>query len=225
MYVLVIGGGIVGGGLVRQLMDNKHDVILIEQDKELCNTVYAETGVIAINGSGTSVDALTEAGIEKTDVVVATTGDDSVNLAVAVLAKSFRVPEIIVRMRNPGYRNAYKLAGATKIIRVTNWMVNQMMTFIENPTLRRITAIGGGKADIFAVVVPKGAQIAGKTIMDIAGIKDFPSQCVFVAVFNEKNEQFSIPRGPQTINEGDEIFMISTPADIKQVLKILTDKT
>lgn len=222
MYVLVIGGGIVGGGLVRSLMENKHDVVLIEQDKELCNTVYAETGVIAINGTGTNVDALTEAGIEKADVVVATTDDDSINLATAILAKSFQVPNIIVRMRNPGYRNAYKIAGATRIIRVTDWLVNQMMTFIENPKVRRITAIGAGKADIFAVLVSEGAHIIGKTIMDIAGMKDFPTQCTFIAIFNEKKEEFSIPRGSQVINEGDELFIISTAEDAKQVLKLLT---
>jgi Trk K+ transport system NAD-binding subunit len=51
MYVIVIGGGMVGGGLVRQLMENKHDTVLIEKDKELCDAVYAETGVIAIQGT------------------------------------------------------------------------------------------------------------------------------------------------------------------------------
>jgi len=150
----------VGGGLVRRLMDNKHDVVLLEQSKELCNALYAETGVIAIHGSGTSVDVIKEAGIDKADAVVATTGSDAVNLAAAVIAKSFDVPEIIVRMRNPGYRNPYRLAGATKIIRVTDLMVNQMMIYIENPQVRRITTIGGGKADVFMVIVPEGAVIA-----------------------------------------------------------------
>lgn len=224
MYVVVIGGGMVGGSLVRRLMDNKHDVVLLEQEKELCNSLYAETGVIAINGSGTSVDALQEAGIEKADVVAATTGSDAVNLAAAVIAKSYDVPEIIVRMRNPGYRNPYRLAGATKIVRVTDLMVNQMMIYVENPQVRRITAIGGGKADVFMVIVPEGATIAGKNIMAITGDSDFPSQCVFVAVYNQKNDEFCIPRGQQVINEQDELFLISPAENIKQVVELLTRK-
>jgi trk system potassium uptake protein TrkA len=224
MYVLVIGGGMVGGGLVKHLMENKHDVVLIEQSKELCNTLYAETGVVAINGTGTSVNAMKEAGIDKADVVVSTTGSDAINLASAILAKSFGVPEIIVRMRNPDYRNAYRLAGATKIVRVTDWMVNQMMVYIENPKVRRITALGGGKADIFVVIVPEGAAVEGKSIMDITAMHDFPSQCVFVAVYNEQKEEFSIPRGQHVINEGDELYLISTAGDIKKVVDLLTKK-
>jgi trk system potassium uptake protein TrkA len=224
MYVLVVGGGMVGGGLVRHLMENKHDVVLIEQSKELCNAVYAETGVVAINGTGTSVNAMKEAGVDKADVVVATTGSDAINLASAILAKSFDVPEIIVRMRNPDYRNAYRLAGATRIVRVTDWMVSQMMIYIENPKVRRITALGGGKADIFVVIVPEGAVVEGKSIMDITATHDFPSQCVFVAVYNEQKGEFSIPRGPHVINEGDELYLISTAGDIKKVVELLTKK-
>ncbi len=214
----------VGGGLVRRLMDNKHDVVLVEQSKELCNALYAETGVIAIHGSGTSVDALKEAGLDKADVVVATTGSDAVNLAAAVIAKSFDVPEIIVRMRNPGYRNPYRLAGATKIIRVTDLMVNQMMIYIENPQVRRITTIGGGKADVFVVIVPEGASLAGKSIVAITSDSEFPAQCVFVAVYNQEKDEFCIPRGKQVINEQDELFLISPGENIKQVVDLLTRK-
>ncbi|MBN2270161.1 MAG: TrkA family potassium uptake protein [Sedimentisphaerales bacterium] len=224
MYVVVIGGGLVGGGLVRLLMDNKHDVVLLERDKEICDALYAETGVIAVHGDGTSVDALKEAGIDKAEVVVATTNSDAVNLAGAVIAHSFDVPQIIVRMRNPSYQNPYRLAGATRIIRVTDLMVNQMMIFIENPKVRRITAIGGGKADVFVVVVPEGARVAGKSIVDITSDSRFPDQCVFVAVFNQDKDEFRIPRGRQIINEHDEVFLISPAEDIKHVVDLLTEK-
>ena len=106
MYIVITGGGMVGGGLVRMLLDNKHDVVLIEKNKETCDKLYAETGVVAINGSATSIEALNEAGINKADVLVAATGQDADNLACAILAKSFEVPQIIVRMRDPAYKNA-----------------------------------------------------------------------------------------------------------------------
>ena len=65
MYIIIAGGGMVGGGLLRMLLDNKHDVVLIEQDKETCDRLYAETGVIAINASATNIEALNEAGREE----------------------------------------------------------------------------------------------------------------------------------------------------------------
>ncbi len=222
MYIVVAGGGMVGGGLVRRLLDNKHDVVLIEHSKELCDKLYAETGVIAINGGATSIEVLIEAGIRKADVLVAATGKDSDNLACAILAKSFDVPRIIARMRDPAYKNAYVVAGVTSVVRVTDLMVNQMMMDIENPKVRRITTIGGGKADIFMVTVPEGAKVAGKSVKDIVESHDFPSDCVFVAVYNQQTEEFAIPRGKQVINEGNELFLISAAENIKVAADFLT---
>jgi trk system potassium uptake protein TrkA len=224
MYIIIIGGGMVGGGLVRMLLDNKHDVVLIEQDKETCDRLYAETGVVSINASATSIEALNEAGISKADVLVAATGKDADNLACAILAKSFEVPQIIVRMRDPAYKNAYIVAGVHSIVRMTDLMISQMIMDIENPQVRRITSIGGGKADIFLVIVPEHAKIAGKSIKDIVGNRHFPSQCVFIAVYNRKTEEFSIPRGQQVINEGDELFLISTAENIKKAVDLLIAK-
>ena len=222
MYIVVAGGGMVGGGLVRRLLDNKHDVVLIEQHKGICDRLYAETGVIAINGGATNIEALTEAGIDKADVVVAATGSDADNLACAILAKSFDVPRIIVRMRDPAYKNAYKVAGVSSIIRVTDLMVSQMMMDIENPRVRRVTTIGGGKANIFVVIVPERAKVAGKTVKDIVENRRFPAQCVFIAVYDQKTEEFSIPRGQQVINEGNELFLISTAENITKAVDFLT---
>jgi len=224
MYVVVAGGGMVGGGLVRRLLDNKHDVVLIEQHKELCDKLYAETGVVAINGGATNIVALNEAGIRKADVVVAATGSDADNLACAILAKSFEVPKVIVRMRDPAYKNAYIVAGANSIVRVTDLMVSQMMMDIENPEVRRITTIGGGKADIFVVNVPDGAKVAGKSVKDIVDSRHFPSECTFVAVYDQQTEECSIPRGNQIINEGNELFLISAAENIKKAVDFLTAK-
>ena len=221
MYVVVAGGGMVGGLLVRRLLDNKHDVVLIEQNKTICDKLYAESGVVAISGGATSIEALSEAGIKKADVLVAATGSDADNLACAILAKSFEVPRIIVRMRHPAYKNAYQVAGVDAIIRVTDLMVNQMIMEIENPEVRRITSIGGGKADIFVVVVPDGAKVAGKSIKDIVENRHFPPQCVFIAIYNQNTEELSIPRGKQVVNEGDELFLVSTAENIKKAVDFL----
>ena len=74
----------------------------------------------------------------------------------------------------------------------------------------------------FLVNVPDGAKVAGRSIKDIVGSRRFPSQCTFVAIYNQQSEEFSIPRGNQIINEGDELFLISTAENIKQAVDFLT---
>jgi len=222
MYIVIAGAGMVGGALARRLAENKHDVVIIDQDKEVCDKLYSEIGVVAVNGNAARIEILNEADVRKADIVIAATGSDADNLACAVLAKSLDVPQIIVRMRDPAYEDAYKLAGVTSIVRVIDLMINQMVMEIERPKVRRITTIGGGRADIFMVIVPKDAKIAGKSVDDITKNSKFPSHCVFIAVYNQETEEFAIPRGKQVINEGDEVFLISTAEDIKKAADFLT---
>jgi trk system potassium uptake protein TrkA len=103
-------------------------------------------------------------------------------------------------------------------------MVSQTMMDIENPEVHRITTIGGGKADIFIVDVPDGAKVDGKSVKDIVESRHFPSECTFIAFYDQKTEQFSIPRGKEIINEGNELFLISVAENIKKAVDFLTAK-
>jgi trk system potassium uptake protein TrkA len=222
MYIVIAGIGLVGGELTRRLVESKHDVVVIDRDAEACEKVYAEVGVVAITGDIARVEVLEQAGIAKADVVVAATGNDAVNLATVILARSFGVTEVVVRMRNPAYENAYKLAGATSIVRVTNLMVNQMMMEIEKPEVRRIMRIGGDKAVIYSVNVPEGARVAGQTVESVGRSPEFPSSCVVIAIYRRESEQLIVPRGSQTVFERDELFLISPGEDIPAVSDFLT---
>ena len=212
----------VGGDLARLLAENKHDVVVIDQSKETCDRLYAETGVIAVYGNVAHIEAHKEAEVHKAEVVVAATGSDADNLACVVLARSLGVERIIARMRNPDYEKAYRVAGVDSLVRVTDLMVSQLMMDVEQPNVRRITAIGGGRASIFVVIVPQGAKAANSSVRDIAGRRGFPSQCVFVAAYNPESDTFAIPRGEQVIREGDELYLISSAEDIKQAVDFLT---
>ncbi len=222
MYVVIAGGGLVGGGLARELLVKKYDVVIIDPDQKQCDKLYTEIGIVAVCGYASRIEVLKDAGIEKADIMVAATAHDTENLACAILAKSMDVPLIIARMRDKNYENAYKVAGVHTIVRVTDMMINQMIMEIENPQVRKITSIGGGRANIFAIRIPKGAGVAGKKVKEIVQESNFPAECVFMAVYNHEEDIFSMLRGFQSINEGDEIFLTAPTSEIKKVVDIMT---
>ena len=223
MYVVVAGGGMVGGTLVRKLVESKFDVVMIERDTQLCEKIFAETGAIVINGSASDMSVLEEAKIAKADIFVAATGNDADNLASTIMAKSFDVPQVIVRMRDPLYERAYRVAGASTILRVTDLLVNKMILEIEKPDVQRVTTIGSGKADIFRMVVPEGSRVAGKKIRDIGASRKYPSECRFIAVYCQGSGEVQISRADHVINEGDELFIISPVDDIKAASDFIND--
>ena len=162
MYVLVVGGGTIGKGLVERLSHQKHDVIVIDINKEVCEEIYAKFGAVTIIGNATSPDTLRDAGIERCDVAVAALGSDAENLAFAMLAKHFGVSQVIVKMNDPSFEEVYRTVGVKNISRGKELLISQIMLNIESPELR--TIISFDNIEICLFMIPENAQCAGKTV-------------------------------------------------------------
>jgi len=224
MYIIIAGAGVIGQEITQILVENKHDVVAVDKDPEVCESVYSETGALIINGNATDIHMLQRAGAAKADVLVCLMHNPADNIACALLAKSLGVPRIIARLRNPPYEEAYKLAGVSSIVRMADLLVNQLIMEVEQPRIRKIATLGGGKADIYAVKLPLGARSVGMAVKDIAQSKDFPEECVFVGNYDEDEEIFQIPRGANVLHEGDTVFLVSNSQHIKQAADFLIGK-
>ena len=107
MKIIVVGGGKVGTALCRSLVDEKHDVILIEQDENVLKQITKRYDIIGIKGNGANFKILEQADVEDCDIFITMTEHDEVNMVSAVLAKKMGAKETIVRVRNPEYSNSY----------------------------------------------------------------------------------------------------------------------
>ncbi|AWN19350.1 Trk system potassium transporter TrkA [Streptococcus sobrinus] len=107
MKVIVVGGGKVGTALCRSLVEEKHDVTLIEEKEEVLGRVSRRLDIMEIVGNGANYKILEQADVQHCDIFVAISDQDEVNMISAVLAKKMGAKETIVRVRNPEYSNAY----------------------------------------------------------------------------------------------------------------------
>ncbi|MDH3963155.1 MAG: TrkA family potassium uptake protein, partial [Deltaproteobacteria bacterium] len=209
MRIIVAGAGVTGYLLLKMLVAKKHDVVVIDVDREVCEEVYAETGAMTIHGSATDIKILQKSGMQNADVVLCLVRYDSDNIAISALAKSLGVKSIIALLRKPEYAPAYKSAGVTTIISLTDLLLHQLMMEIEQPNVKSIMPLGGGKAEIYAVEVPPGAKSIGMTVREITEQRGFPKECVFVGIYHEDSDIFCIPRGDHDLKEWDTIFLVS----------------
>jgi len=223
MYIIIAGAGIIGHEVAKVLVESKHDIVIVDKDPQVCETIYAETGALTINGNATDIHVLEKAGAIKADVILCLMREAADNIACALLAKSLGIPRIVARLRNPRYAEAYLLAGVTAIVRMSDLLVNQIIMEVEQPKVRKVTTLGGGKAEVYAVKVPKNAQSIGMKIKEITEKRKFPKDVVFVGIYREEQEDFLIPRGSNVIEEGDTVFLISKSQHIKQATDFLSN--
>jgi len=136
-------------------------------------------------------------------------------------ATSIDVLEAAGRMTDPQYETALKRAGATHMINIGGFYLDQLMIDIEEPEARRIATFGQGQGAIVIARVPEGAEVDGWTIERIAQSPAFPDDCVIVGLYREKTAEFIIPRGHRVILAGDQVFLAAVASDVRPALRVL----
>ena len=218
MYIIIAGGGVLGRTITSELVAN-HDVVVIDEKQEVCERIYSEYGAVSVNGNATQIHVLKDAGIEKCDVAIGAMDQDTNNLAFTVLAQNFGIDKILVRMRNPEYKSAYQLAGASHIGEEMDILVDKFITRIEEPNIRKVVSIGQGKAEVSILNVPEDSQYSGFTVSEIVKSKGFPEECVIAGIYDQNKDKLIIPRGDKKIYENNQIFLVATRENMEKAAK------
>ncbi len=219
MFIIIAGAGIIGSQVAHMLVQNKHNVVVIDLDRDVCETIYAETGAMTIHGNATRIKVLEEAGVKRADTLLCLMRNDADNISCALLAKSLGIENIIVRLRKPQYEQAYKIAGVNSIVDISELLLDRIIIEVEKPKVRKVFTVGVGKASVYAVHIPEDGKVVGKKIYEIAQDNNFPDECVFMGIFRKDEEEIMIPRGNHVLKANDLVFIFSK----SQLIKVATD--
>jgi trk system potassium uptake protein TrkA len=220
MYVLVAGGGHMGTHLVSRLIQEGHDVAVIDSDKRVTDRIFAELGVVVHTGNATDLIILEQAGIKRADVAVAMTGRDSDNLSFCLLSRYFGVPRVLARMLNPHYEVPYRLVGATKIHNEADILVSSFLTSIQYPEVGALMPLAKGELVIAELRIPEGSGVAGQDIATIVRDPSFPGHCVFIGV--ETDTDVQVADGRTVLAPGTSVILAAHKAELAQVIHRLT---
>ncbi len=210
MRILIAGAGITGRRLAGQLAKGRHDLTVVDLDRELCEVSSSQLGVSAICGNATDVSVLEEAEIARADVAVALMRGSADNLAFSLLAHSAGVGRIIARMTNPKYRAAFELAGVTTIVDVAGLYLDQMVLEIEHPQVQQVASIVGGQGLIVFVTVEEGSFAAGKTLDELRSDRRFPVGCIVSGLHRAESEKLLYPAGRDRVLTGDRLLLVGS---------------
>lgn len=207
MYIIVVGGGKVGFYLTKTLVEEGHEVLVIEQDPKKCDRIAEELGTVATRGDGCEARTLEEAGAARADMVVAVTGDDEDNLVVCQVAKvKFCVPRTVARINNPKNEHIFRKLGIDFTVSSTNLILEHLEQEVPTHPLMHLLELRAGGLEIVGVKVPPNASVIGKRLGEI----ELPQESIITVVISrEKGPQ--IPNGDTTLAAEDEVVAVIKP--------------
>lgn len=144
MYILIVGGGVMGRELAKELSGN--DIVIIEKNIEASELSENEIDGMIIKGDATKMDILEQAGIDDSDIIIAITGNDEVNLMIAMLAKK-KGKKVIARVNIPDRIKLFKQAGIDNAItperKAALSIAADIQKMVENEKAHVLIAGGG----------------------------------------------------------------------------------
>ena len=98
MYIIIVGATDLGKYLAKTLTSEGHDIIIIDQDKTLCEKTANELEIVVTNGNATNSEVLEEANIKECNAIVVLTNHDETNMIISLLAKDLREKLVVSRL-------------------------------------------------------------------------------------------------------------------------------
>ncbi|MSQ11438.1 MAG: TrkA family potassium uptake protein [Dehalococcoidia bacterium] len=217
MYIVIVGGGRVGYQLARALLNAGHEVLVIERVLTKVQDILEELGDVAIRGDGAEPAVLSEAGIERADALIATTGTDETNLVVSQVAKSmFGVRRTIALINDPGNERLFDQLGVDVTVSTTRVILAGVQEELPEGVVVHVMALQGNR-EVLGVEIPSDAQSVGKTLKEIP----LPGETVVTAVISQ--DGYVKPVRPDTVLDAhDQVVAMTTSDDAERVLEAFT---
>ncbi len=216
MRILIIGAGEVGIHLARVLTEERHQVVVVDSDAEQLSRIEEMLDVQVVLGHGASATILERAGAFNTDILLAVSSQDEVNLLAALFGKSMGAKRTIVRIKNSEYvryhKPFYKRVLEYDSMLVLNDLCSQEIAeLVRQHRAIAVENFAAGKIQMRQLKVTEDSAWVGMTLAKAK----IPKGILVTAVIGE--QEIVIPRGDTRINLGDELLLIGRQDTMENV--------
>ena len=214
MYIIIVGGGRLGYNLLKALLSEGHEVLVLEKNAQICRTIVEEMGSVCYRGDGCEAATLAEVGTGRADMLVAVTGDDEDNLVACQVAKhKHNVPRTIARLRNPQNAGLFKMLGVDVTISTTDIVLEAIEREVPTHPLTEVMAIEEKGLVIVDVKITPESKTVGKMVKELSLPKESKLALIIPAEGNTH-----VPAANTVLNPGDQIIAVTKP-ESKDALK------
>lgn len=202
--VMMIGAGRTGRFTAPILEQKGILVKAIEKDEERCQLLAGELKKgIVLCGDGTNIDLLTEEGVAESDVVLAVTDDEKLNLMVALVTKHLGAKRTLVRVDHSEFTDLMGKVGVDMVFSTRSLMAAELLRFIHGGDVLNVSVLDDAQSQAVELIVGDGSEADNKTVRDL----NLPNGSLLCAVV--RDGEAYIPKGDTVLHKGDRVVLLA----------------
>jgi len=206
MQIIIVGCGKVGSTIAEQLSAEGHDITIVDTDEAVVKALAARLDIMGVTGNGATHSVLEEAGIEDSDLLIAVTESDELNLLCCMVGKKAGAEHTIARVRNPEYSQDIgfmkKELGLAMTINPEYAASTEMARLLRFPSAIEIDTFGRGRVELLEYKILDDNILVGKSLIDVG-----------------RNIKSDIPNGSFVLQSGDIVSIVASTENAKDFFK------
>lgn len=211
MKIIIVGCGKVGSTLAEELCEEDHELIVIDKNPQKIQQLSESIDVMGMCGNGSSIQVLSEVGVEDADILIAVTGSDELNLLCCLIAKKVSDCHTIARVRNPVYHRELhfirRKLGISMIINPELAAATEISRLLRFPSAIKLDTFAKGRVELLKFKLLPEFGLGGMTVAEIID----KLHCDVLICGVERGEEVYIPSGNFVLEDLDFVSIIATP--------------
>lgn len=221
MYVIVIGGGEIGRFIAEILLEETHEVVVVESDEVTAQRLQASLDVMVVTGSGVSPPTLQRAGVGRADLVLAVTPIDEVNLVACMIAKKHGPPTLrtVAKVKQSHYVagdapfSADDLDAVDGLVHTERAIATIALEMLRYTGSGELRDVAGGKLALLGMLLGPESPLVGDTLAAIRA--DLPKESIVVAV--QSGDGVRIPNGTDRLKADERAYILTLPKHLTEL--------
>ncbi len=221
MNVVIVGDGKVGGTIASQLSGEGHDIIVIDNNTRVLTNANNTMDIISVEGNGASMEVQERAGVPHSDLLIAATSADEVNMLACLVGKKLGAKHTIARVRNPEYfQQINKLKddlGLSMAVNPELAAAEEISRLLRFPSALKIDTFARGRVELVEIKIPPNSVLDGMPLWAI--YKEFQVKILICAV--QREGEVYIPSGDFVLQAGDKINLTASHLEIARFFRTI----